>query len=187
MAKELSGDFRKYMNKNYLGSWDIPDSEDLIATIDHVEQEQVENAKVKELKLTIHFTDKKLKPMILNSTNAQSISKVAGTTKVEKWKNVRIAIYTAKVTAFGTTTDALRIRDYAPKSSELFCADCGTLIAPSGKFSARAIAERARSKYGVYLCMDCALARAEEQAAPVEEEASESEIEASESEEVQSE
>lgn len=169
MAKELSGDFRKYMNKNYLGSWDIPDGEDLTATIDHVEQEQVENAKGKELKLTIHFTDKELKPMILNSTNSQSISKVAGTTKVEKWKNVRIAIHTAKVTAFGTTTDALRIRDYAPKSSDLFCTDCGTLITPSGKFSARAIAERAKSKYGVYLCMDCALTRAEEQAAPEEE------------------
>ena len=82
MAK-LQGDFRKFMNKNYLGSWDIPDGDDLIATIDHVEREQVENAKGKELKLTIHFTDRGLKPMILNSTNSQRISKVAGTTRVE--------------------------------------------------------------------------------------------------------
>lgn len=165
MAK-LQGDFRKFMNKNYLGSWDIPDGDDLIATIDHVEQEQVENAKGKELKLTIHFTDRGLKPMILNSTNSQRISKVAGTTRVEKWSGIRIVIYTEKVNAFGTTTDALRIRDYAPKSKELFCNECGAEIVGSGKYTAKAIAERAKVKYGEYLCMDCAMARAEKSTEP---------------------
>lgn len=160
MAK-LKGDFRKFMNKNYLGSWDIPDGDDLIATIDHVEQEQVENAKGKEEKLTIHFTDRGLKPMILNTTNSQRISRVAGTTRVEKWDGITIAIYTEKVQAFGSISDALRIRDYAPKSKELFCNECGAEIVGSGKYTARAIAERAKVKYGEMLCMDCALARAE--------------------------
>lgn len=160
MAK-LQGDFRKFMNKKYLGSWDIPDGDDLIATIDHVEQEQVENAKGKELKLTIHFADRGLKPMILNSTNSQRISKVAGTTRVEKWDGITIAIYTEKVQAFGSISDALRIRNYAPKSKELYCNECGAEIVGSGKYTAKAIAERAKVKYGEYLCMDCAMARAE--------------------------
>lgn len=174
MAK-LQGDFRKFMNKNYLGSWDIPDGDDLIATIDHVEREQVENAKGKELKLTIHFTDRGLKPMILNSTNSQRISKVAGTTRVEKWDGITIAIYTEKVQAFGSISDALRIRDYAPKSKELFCNECGAEIVGSGKYTAKAIAERAKVKYGEYLCMDCAMARAEKksESEPVQEEKTE--------------
>ena len=174
MAK-LQGDFRKFMNKNYLGSWDIPDGDDLIATIDHVEREQVENAKGKELKLTIHFTDRGLKPMILNSTNSQRISKVAGTTRVEKWDGITIAIYTEKVQAFGSISDALRIRDYTPKSKELFCNECGAEIVGSGKYTAKAIAERAKVKYGEYLCMDCAMARAEKksESEPVQEEQTE--------------
>lgn len=174
MAK-LQGDFRKFMNKNYLGSWDIPDGDDLIATIDHVEREQVENAKGKELKLTIHFADRGLKPMILNSTNSQRISKVAGTTRVEKWDGITIAIYTEKVQAFGSISDALRIRDYAPKSKELFCNECGAEIVGSGKYTAKAIAERAKVKYGEYLCMDCAMARAEKksESEPVQEEQTE--------------
>ena len=174
MAK-LQGDFRKFMNKNYLGSWDIPDGDNLIATIDHVEREQVENAKGKELKLTIHFTDRGLKPMILNSTNSQRISKVAGTTRVEKWDGITIAIYTEKVQAFGSISDALRIRDYAPKSKELFCNECGAEIVGSGKYTAKAIAERAKVKYGEYLCMDCAMARAEKksESEPVQDEQTE--------------
>lgn len=174
MAK-LQGDFRKFMNKNYLGSWDIPDGDDLIATIDHVEREQVENAKGKELKLTIHFADRGLKPMILNSTNSQRISKVAGTTRVEKWDGITIAIYTEKVQAFGSISDALRIRDYVPKSKELFCNECGAEIVGSGKYTAKAIAERAKVKYGECLCMDCAMARAEKksESEPVQEEQTE--------------
>ena len=174
MAK-LQGDFRKFMNKNYLGSWDIPDGDDLIATIDHVEQEQVENAKGKEEKLTIHFTDRGLKPMILNTTNSQRISRVAGTTRVEKWDGTTIAIYTEKVQAFGSISDALRIRDYAPKSKELFCNECGAEIVGSGKYTAKAIAERAKVKYGEYLCMDCAMARAEKKSEtePLQEEQTE--------------
>ena len=104
--------------------------------------------------------------MILNSTNSQRISKVAGTTRVEKWDGITIAIYTEKVQAFGSISDALRIRDYAPKSKELFCNECGAEIVGSGKYTAKAIAERAKVKYGEYLCMDCAMARAEKSAEP---------------------
>lgn len=167
MSKSLAGDFRKFMNKNYLGSWDVPDQEDLIATISHVDQEQVTNAKGTEVKLTLHFREN-LKPMILNSTNAQAISKVAGSTKVERWAGQRIAIYTATVSAFGATVEALRVRDYTPKSEEIICTNCGATITASGKFSARAIAERAKTKYGTYLCMDCAKDRSAAEASEAE-------------------
>ena len=55
MSSRLTGDFRKFMDKNYLGSWDVPDGEDLVLTIDHVEQNEVKNERGSERKLTIHF------------------------------------------------------------------------------------------------------------------------------------
>ena len=36
MSEKLTGDFRKFMDKSFLGSWDVPDGGDLILTIDHV-------------------------------------------------------------------------------------------------------------------------------------------------------
>jgi hypothetical protein len=163
MSKEpLTGDFRKYMNKNFLGAWDVPDGKDLVATIDYGTLDEVENARGRETKLTIHFVEN-LKPMILNSTNSKAISKVCGSTHVEDWSGHQISIYVARVSAFGAQVDALRVRDYAPKAEKLFCADCGQEITGHDKFSARAIAERAMTKYGKYLCYDCATQRTEKE------------------------
>ena len=45
MSEKLKGDFRKFMDKSFLGSWDVPDGEDLILTIDHVAKDDVQNEK----------------------------------------------------------------------------------------------------------------------------------------------
>lgn len=160
MNNEIHGDFRKYMDKNFLGAWDLPDSGDLILTIDHCEQNDVKNEHGTEKKLTLHFMEHDYKPMILNTTNSKRIAKVYGSTKVDDWKGKKIAIYSETVTAFGGTTDALRIRDYRPKSDELYCEECGELITDvtvDGKtYKAKAIANNAFSKFGKYLCYDCA-------------------------------
>ena len=154
----LKGDYRKFMDKNYLGSWDVPDGDDLILTIDQAHQDDVKNERGSERKLTIHFVED-YKPMILNATNSKAISKAYGSSKVEDWAGKKIAIYTTKVTAFGGTTDALRIRDYPPKVTEAVCEECGTVIAPvkaDGKeFSVGKIVELSRGKYGKALCWSC--------------------------------
>lgn len=161
-GKKVTGDFRKFMDKNFLGSWDVPEGGDLVLTIDHIEQEEVQNQQGTELKLTAHFVED-YKPMILNVTNSKTIGKVVGSNHVEKWAGQKIAIYVASVSAFGTVTEALRIRDYAPKTDEIICADCGQVITGVGKYSAKVIAERSKTKFGVHLCSDCAKARAESQ------------------------
>ena len=117
---ELTGDYRKFMDKNYLGAWDVPDEGDLILTIDRAARDDVKNERGTERKLTLHFVED-YKPMILNTTNAKAISEATGSTKVEMWAGQRIAIYTQKVSAFGGTTDALRIRPYKPKEKRAFC------------------------------------------------------------------
>ena len=157
MSSRLTGDFRKFMDKNYLGSWDVPDGEDLVLTIDHVEQNDVKNERGSERKLTIHFAEHGYKPMILNTTNAKRIGKVAGSNKVENWENLRIAIYTEKVTAFGGTTDALRIREYAPRETEAFCDECGQKITRHGDYSVNKIVQLSKAKYSKCLCWDCSI------------------------------
>ena len=155
MGKALNGDFRKFMDKNFLGSWDVPEGKDLILTIDHCERNTVQNQNGSEEKLTIHFVED-YKPMICNMTNAKAIAAAHGSPKVEKWAGKKIAIYTARVPAFGKTTDGLRVRDYAPKSTEYICADCGKIIRPFGEFSAEVIAERSKSLFNEYVCFECA-------------------------------
>ena len=162
MSSRLTGDFRKFMDKNYLGSWDVPDGEDLVLTIDHVEQNDVKNERGSERKLTLHFAERGYKPMILNTTNAKRIGKVAGSNKVENWENLRIAIYTEKVTAFGGTTDALRIREYPPRETEAFCDECGQKITRHGEYSVNKIVQLSKAKYKKCLCWDCSMKAKEE-------------------------
>ena len=160
MSEKLTGDFRKYMDKPFLGAWDVPDSGDLVLTVDYVSIDEVQNDRGKEKKFTLHFKERDYKPMICNTTNAKAISKAYGSTKVENWLNKKISIYKATISAFGTTTECLRVREYPPKSEELYCEVCGELITDvtvDGKtYKAKAIANNAMTKFGKYMCYNCA-------------------------------
>ena len=157
---ELTGDYRKFMDKNYLGSWDVPDGEDLVLTIDKAARDDVKNERGSERKLTLHFVED-YKPMILNATNSKALSEAVGSTKVEDWSGKRVAIYTTKVTAFGGTTDALRIRNYPPRETKAFCDNCGCEIEAHGNYSVNKIVTMSKAKYGQALCWECAQARKE--------------------------
>ena len=164
MGERLKGDFRKFMDKSFLGAWDVPDGSDLVLTIDHVAKDDVQNEKGHDRKMALHFKEDDYKPMICNTTNAKAISKAYGSTKVEDWENKKIALYKATIQAFGSTTECLRIRDYPPKADEIYCEECGELITDHGKFKAKAIANNAMTKFGRYLCFDCATAEKEKEA-----------------------
>lgn len=163
MTERLQGDFRKFMDKSFLGAWDLDDGKDTVLTIDHVEKNDVQNEKGREKKMALHFREKEYKPMICNTTNAKAISKAYGSTKVEDWENKKVALYKASISAFGQTTECVRIREYPPKSDDIYCEVCGGLIEDHGKFKAKVIANNALSKFGKYMCFDCATEAAEEQ------------------------
>ena len=169
MAEKLKGDFRKFMDKNFLGSWDVPEGSDLILTIDHVARDDVQNERGSEKKMTLHFREEGYKPMICNTTNAKAISEAYKTPMVEDWENKKIAIYRATISAFGNVTECLRVRNYPPKTDELYCEECGELISDvtvDGKtYKAKAIANNALTKFGKHLCFDCAQAAKTEQEA----------------------
>lgn len=167
MSEKLTGDFRKFMDKSFLGAWDLNEGKDTVLTIDHVERNEVKNDRGTEKKMTIHFVEDGYKPMICNTTNAKAISKAHGSTKVEDWEKKKISLYKATISAFGQTTECIRVRDYAPKTDEIYCEVCGELITDvtvDGKtHKAKVIANRALSKFGKYMCFDCATAAAEEE------------------------
>lgn len=164
MGERLKGDFRKFMDKSFLGAWDVPDNSDLVLTVDYAARDEVQNDRGRERKLTIHFKED-YKPMICNTTNAKAISKAYNSTRVEDWENKKIAIYKATISAFGQTTECLRVREYPPRVEEYVCEECGQIIADTlvnGKtFRAKAIANNALTKFGRYLCYDCVLSEKE--------------------------
>ena len=156
MSSKLTGDYRKYMDKNFLGSWDIPDGEDLILTIETVERNEVKNDRGSEQKLTLHFAED-YKPLIMNATNCDRITKAYGSPKVEDWVGKRIALTTEKVPAFGSVKDAVRIRPYPPRETEAFCDECGQKIQRHGDYSVNKIVQLSKAKYKKCLCWDCSI------------------------------
>lgn len=150
--------WKKFTNPDYLGAYSVED-EDLIVTIKSVGVEKVTGAGGKtEEEMVVRMVDEK--PLILNKTNAKAIAKALGSNYVEDWTGRSIALYVEHdVPAFGERVDAIRVRPYAPKVSNYICADCGSVIADNGKYKAKVIANQSLSKFGAYLCMDCAKAR----------------------------
>ena len=96
--------------------------------------------------------------MIINATNGATIKDALGTARVEQWRGQRLSLYRERVSAFGKTTMAVRVRPYPPKTEEYICQDCGCMIEASGSDTARQIAGYSRSQFGRTLCMSCAKA-----------------------------
>ena len=146
--------WKKLNNPDYLGAYALTPGEDLTLTITKAGEEKFTgNSGKVETGLLIHFKEPSIKPMICNATNAKTITKVAGSPYVEDWSGVKIALYSAEVSAFGETVDALRVRPYPPKTDEYICAECGVIIEGEGGLTARQIAEGARAKHGKVLCL----------------------------------
>jgi hypothetical protein len=116
----------------YLGGYSI-EGEDKTLTIKKVVTEKVQGTSGRAEDCMVIYFEEESKGMICNKTNAKTITKVHGTPYIEEWTGKKIVLGTEKVSAFGETTDALRIRAYKPKA-EVNPADailklnsCGTL------------------------------------------------------------
>lgn len=140
--------WKKTINKDYLGSWDLcigadnndqPIYKEVVVTIKDVKEELVTDMeKVKtnrnlkatkeelsKLELLVYFNELD-KPMIIHAkTNFNGLETATGTPFIERWIGKQVCVYVEKgVKAFGTTTDALRIKP-VPKR---LCSVCGKVI-----------------------------------------------------------
>ncbi len=161
MARELlEGDPLKIL-KPYLGHWDVPDDGDLILTIDQIYKDDVKNQHGTETKPVLYFLERDAKPMILNKTNRDMITKVHGRrTRSNDWHGKRIALYVGNEPK-SADGYALRVRDYEPRETKAFCDNCGCEIEAHGSYSVNKIVTMSKAKYGQALCWECAQARKE--------------------------
>lgn len=133
----------------YLGHWSITPGEDIVATISGVTQEKIVSEGGKsELCPVLHFGEKEIKPMVLNSTNAKTIEKLYNTPNVYEWVGKKIQIF-ATTTNFGAKhgVPCLRIRPNIPASAEpeYHCSVCGKVISKD-------VYSKSVAKYGKAYC-----------------------------------
>lgn len=104
----------KSFNSNYIGGWTFADG-DKVFTIKDVHEQIVRNEKNQngEEKMCIFFEETD-KPMVLNSTNNDTITAVIGSPNFDDWIDKKILIGTEKVKAFGDIWDAVRVRNEKP-------------------------------------------------------------------------
>jgi len=111
--------FKKLQNPDFIGAYALEPGKDLILTIKSCGLEMITgNAGKKEEAMVIHFAES-VKPMICNVTNAKSIAKVHKTPYIEEWSGKKIQLYSKRVNAFGEEVDALRVREFLPKTEEI--------------------------------------------------------------------
>jgi hypothetical protein len=108
--------WRKVFLSDYLGSCDIDEGKDLKVVIKNVEVRKVKDPQGKESERNVaFFTNKEVKPMILNATNCRVIKKFAKSPYINDWNNISVSIYVqGDIKAFGELTEGLRIRTTQP-------------------------------------------------------------------------
>ena len=149
--------WKKLTNPDYLGAYALDPGQDLIVTIKSVANEVVTGTDgKKETCSVMHFMEN-VKPMVLNSTNSKTITKLLKTPYIEQWAGKKIQIYIEYgIKAFGDIVDALRIRPFLPVEKELKCTDCGNTIQAYEKMTADILAKYTLKNYGRCLCAECA-------------------------------
>lgn len=108
--------FRKLQNPNYVGSWDLADSDgkynEKVVTIELVKKETVHDGRGGSEECTVVYL-KETKPMVANSTNLRSIARICGSPYIEDWQGNQITLFVSKVKAFGEMHDAIRVKKSA--------------------------------------------------------------------------
>lgn len=149
--------WKKLTNPDYLGAYSLEDGQDIILTIERVQVETVTGPEGKKEECMVCHWRERVKPMILNSTNAKMIQKLLKTPYIEQWSGHKIQIGVEMVKAFGELVDALRVRSFLPReAAEIKCECCGEDIKPAHGMDSSQLAEYTRRKYGRALCAGCA-------------------------------
>lgn len=159
--------WKKLTNPDYLGAYAFEPGQEMIGTIAYVREESVIGADGKKEDCTVaHFSEKDLKPLILNATNCKAITKLYKTPFIEDWAGKRIVMRVQQVRAFGEVVDAVRIKPEIPKAATVApaCEECGQILTAYGKMSAVQLAAYTKEKYGKCLCAECASKAGKEQA-----------------------
>jgi len=184
--KPLVGEQKLERDSEFLGADDIDQKVEPVLTIKNLYRGKVTLSRGKEVKNVLTFVEEsvpgivEVRPLIVNSTNRQTLKKLYGQVTANALEGKQIQLYIehgVRNPSNGELTDGIRIRDKKPSASgakpkaAVKCADCGKEISGSGNFTAEQIAAGSKQKYGKALCMECAQKRKAEAEAAEKKEA----------------
>lgn len=107
--------WKKTVDSRYLDVGAFDAGKDMIVKIKDVMMGDVTNSSGTTQKPILHF-EGNVKPLVLNVTNMKSISKALGTPYMDEWVGHKIQLYPDyAVPAFGTITEGIRVREFAPQ------------------------------------------------------------------------
>lgn len=165
-GKERLGAHR---DSEYLGSEDIDPDAEPVVTIANLYYGKVTLQRGKENKDVISFVEEtvpgilRVRPLIVNSTNRQTLRRLYKKVDAETLCGKQIQLYVdhnVRDPQTGGITDGIRIRLKVPvppaKAPEFKCGECGKVLKPFGNMNARALADYTRQNYGKVLCAECA-------------------------------
>ena len=115
--------FRKMFKSCYLAAVDLV--EEIEVTIARVVQEVDASKKTKDVLAVAYFKEpeirngERLKPMVINATNAKALMRLSGSPYVEDWAETRVCIYVDEHVKFGReTVEGLRIKQAVHRPKE---------------------------------------------------------------------
>ncbi len=112
--KSQNRHWKNFIDKDYLGSHNIEQGEEMLLTIARFEgEEKIATKDGEKIKMVLYFKED-VQKMILNVTNANTLTALYGS-HPNDWIDKKIRIHSIKVKAFGSMVDALRIRDIVPE------------------------------------------------------------------------
>jgi hypothetical protein len=82
----------------------------VIAKIDFVGMEMLDNGNGSQKKHVVHFQDGVSKPLVLNGTNFDLIAAIANDGDSDNWGDVEIELYATTTDLRGKPTDCVRVR-----------------------------------------------------------------------------
>lgn len=133
MTKEIKTHYRKVFKSDHLGSADIEEyieeGKSTVFTIKKVIQYEID-PKIKDSGVVVagrrisaniaFFSDKGVKPMVINARNSKPIIAITGSKFVEDWKDLLVEIYVDPHVKFsGETVGGIRIRNKQLSNEDL--------------------------------------------------------------------
>ena len=167
--RPLRGDERLERDSEYMGADDIDPGAEPVLTIKNLYRGKITLSRGKEVKNVLTFEEesvpgiKEVRPLVVNSTNRQTLKKLHKQVTANALEGKKIQLYIehgVRNPSNGEMTDGIRIKDTVPKDGAKAhkapkCAECGKDITGMAGYSADDIARINKERYGKCLCIEC--------------------------------
>ena len=113
-------DIEATFERKFISAIDLPDSGDVIATIESVGVEELDQRDGTSQRKPVATLTQPLVPggpvrWVLNKTNTRTIKSLVGSGEPEAWEGQSVSLFKTSVQVGPETKDAIRVRSQAPR------------------------------------------------------------------------